>query len=141
MHLNKWVSPDINLLQDISLCIRPQEFVALVGMSGAGKSTLMDAINGFRPATHGHVSVNGVDLYGNFDLFRNDMGYVPQKDIVHQELTVYSALDYAAQLRMPPDTAPAERHARITEVLDDLDLTSARTCRSTGSPAASIKRV
>ena len=33
--------------------IYPQEFVALVGMSGSGKSTLMDAINGFRPATHG----------------------------------------------------------------------------------------
>ncbi|MBM4200468.1 MAG: FHA domain-containing protein, partial [Gammaproteobacteria bacterium] len=88
-HLQKWVSPDVNLLQNISLCIRPQEFVALVGMSGAGKSTLMDAVNGFRPATHGQVAVNGIDLYGNFDLFRNDMGYVPQKDIVHQELTVY----------------------------------------------------
>jgi pSer/pThr/pTyr-binding forkhead associated (FHA) protein len=106
LRLNKWVSKDKNLLQDISLSIYPQEFVALVGMSGSGKSTLLDAINGFRPATHGQVLVNGVDLYRNFDLFRNDMGYVPQKDIVHQELTVYSALDYAAQLRMPADTTP-----------------------------------
>ena len=83
MRLNKWVSKDKNLLQDISLSILPQEFVALVGMSGSGKSTLMDAINGFRPATHGGVYVNNIDLYRNFDLFRNDMGYVPQKDIVH----------------------------------------------------------
>ena len=122
MRLNKWVSKEKNLLQDISLAIFPQEFVALVGMSGSGKSTLMDAINGFRPATHGRVAVNGVDLYNNFDLFRNEMGYVPQKDIVHQELTVFSALDYAAQLRMPADTSLQERHQRILEVLHDLDL-------------------
>jgi len=50
------------------------------------------------------------------------MGYVPQRDIVHTELTVYKALDYAAQLRMPADTSPDDRHKRIVEVLDDLDL-------------------
>ncbi|RYU58202.1 FHA domain-containing protein [Methylolobus aquaticus] len=140
-HLNKWVSVEDNLLQDISLCICPQEFVALVGMSGAGKSTLMDAVNGFRPATHGQVSVNGIDLYANFDLFRNDMGYVPQRDIVHQELTVYRALDYAAQLRMAPDTAPAERHARIREVLDDLDLTERQDMPIHQLSGGQIKRV
>lgn len=141
MRLNKWVSKDKNLLQDISLSIYPQEFVALVGMSGSGKSTLMDAINGFRPATHGQVTVNGVDLYRNFDLFRNEMGYVPQKDIVHQELTVYSALDYAAQLRMPSDTVPQERHKRIMEVLQDLDLTERRDLPIHKLSGGQLKRV
>ncbi|MGC9468956.1 MAG: FHA domain-containing protein [Anaerolineae bacterium] len=122
MRINKWVTKDLNLLKDISLSIQPLEFVALVGLSGAGKSTLMDAINGFRPATHGTVLANGTNLYENFDLFRNDMGYVPQKDIVHTELTVYKALDYAAQLRMPADTTSEERHQRIMETMTDLDL-------------------
>ncbi len=122
MRINKWVTKDLNLLRDISLSIQPLEFVALVGLSGAGKSTLMDAINGFRPATHGTVLANGINLYENFDMFRNEMGYVPQKDIVHTELTVYKALDYAAQLRMPADTSPEERQHRIAEVLTDLDL-------------------
>ena len=122
IRLNKWVTKDLNLLKDISLSIQPLEFVALVGLSGAGKSTLMDAINGFRPATHGTVLANGTNLYENFDMFRNDMGYVPQKDIVHMELTVYKALDYAAQLRMPADTTLEERHQRIMQVLSDLDL-------------------
>ncbi|MBN1487966.1 MAG: FHA domain-containing protein [Anaerolineae bacterium] len=120
--LQKWVRKDLNLLQNIYLSIHPGEFVALVGLSGAGKSTLMDAINGFRPATHGTVLVNGDDLYENFDLYRNDMGYVPQQDIVHKELTVYDALDYAAQLRMTTDTTPEERHKRVTEVIQQLDL-------------------
>jgi len=44
------------------------------------------------------------------------------QDIVHTELTVYSALNYAAQLRMPADTTPDERHQRIMEVLEELDL-------------------
>jgi len=141
MRLQKWVTKDKNLLQDISLSILPQEFVALVGMSGSGKSTLMDAINGFRPATHGTVLVNGINLYQNFDLFRNEMGYVPQKDIVHQELTVYSALDYAAQLRMPPDTSPQERHKRITEVLRDLDLTERKDLPIHKLSGGQLKRV
>ncbi len=139
--LNKWVAKDKNLLQDISLSILPQEFVALVGMSGSGKSTLMDAINGFRPATHGAVYVNNVDLYRNFDLFRNDMGYVPQKDIVHAELTVYKALDYAAQLRMPADTSPADRHRRVTEVLHDLDLTERQDLLIQKLSGGQLKRV
>ncbi len=122
IRLQKWVTEDLNLLEDISLSIHPQEFVALVGLSGAGKSTLMDALNGFRPATHGAVFVNDINLYEKFDMFRNDMGYVPQQDIVHTQLTVYKALDYAAQLRMPADTTPDERHRRIMEVLEELDL-------------------
>ncbi|MHB0875005.1 MAG: FHA domain-containing protein [Anaerolineae bacterium] len=141
MRLHKWVSKEKNLLQDISLSIYPQEFVALVGMSGSGKSTLMDAINGFRPATHGQVSVNGVDLYRNFDLFRNEMGYVPQKDIVHQELSVYSALNYAAQLRMPSDTSAQERHERIIEVLRDLDLTERKDLPINKLSGGQLKRV
>ena len=120
--LHKEVSRRKNLLQDISLSIYPREFVALVGTSGAGKSTLMDAINGFRPATHGRVLVNGVDLYRHFDVYRGEIGYVPQDDIMHRDLTVYEALDYAARLRMPADTSRAERQTRVAQVLQDLDL-------------------
>lgn len=122
VRLRKWVTKTKNLLQGISLSIHPREFVALVGLSGAGKTTLMDALNGFRPATHGRVLVNGTNLYRNPELFRSDVGYVPQESIVHNDLTVYRALDYAAQLRMPPDTTADERHRRILEVLRELDL-------------------
>lgn len=120
--LKKWVRKDLNLLQDISLVLKPREFVVVVGQSGGGKTTLVDAIAGYRPATDGQVFVNGIDLYRNFDAVRSNIGYVPQRDIIHMELTVYQALDYSAKLRMPPDTSPAERHNRIIEVLKDLDL-------------------
>jgi ABC-type multidrug transport system ATPase subunit len=122
LHLHKWVSKDKNILQDLSFSILPREFVALVGVSGAGKSTLMDALNGFRPATQGTVLINGKDLYKEYDSFRSELGYVPQDDIMHRELTVGKALDYAAQLRMPADTSPAERQRRVAEVLNELGL-------------------
>lgn len=125
-HLNKVVEKSKNLLQDISLTIQPREFVALVGTSGAGKSTLLDAMNGFRPATQGQVLINGVDLYRHFDAYRTELGYVPQEDIMHRELTVYEALDYAAQLRMPADTSARERVTRIEQVLHELDLEQRR---------------
>ena len=104
IRLNKWVRKDLNILKDVSLVVQPGEFIAVVGQSGGGKSTLVDAISGYRPATNGRVVVNGIDIYHHFDAIRNDIGFVPQRDIIHRELTVYQALDYAARLRMPSDT-------------------------------------
>lgn len=126
LHLVKTVGKGQRILSDISLSIRPREFVAIVGGSGAGKSTLLNALNGFRPATQGAVLYNCVDLYDHFDAFRNIVGYVPQDDIIHRELTVYGALDYAAQLRLPRDTTSEERRQRIDEVMADLGLESRR---------------
>ncbi len=108
------------ILNDVSLSIYPREFVALVGGSGAGKSTLMKALSGVTPAT-GHVLINGDDLYLNFAAYRSILGYVPQDDIVHQQLTVAGALAYAARLRLP-DATPAEIDKRIDDVLGQVEL-------------------
>jgi len=141
IHLNKWVRKDLNILQDISVVINPREFVVVVGQSGGGKSTLVDAIAGYRPATHGNVLVNNTDIYKHFDVIRNDIGFVPQKDIIHMELTVYQALDYAAQLRMPSDTTAEERHKRVIEVLEDLDLLHRKDVQISGLSGGQQKRV
>src|SRR5581483_614455 len=80
------------LLDNINLAVEPGEFISLLGPSGSGKSTLMDCLNGRRPATGGKVLANGEDFYRHFDSFRQLLGYVPQRDIVHTQLTVYQAL-------------------------------------------------
>ena len=139
--LNKWVRKDLNILKDISLVLQPREFVVVVGQSGGGKSTLVDAIAGYRPATHGQVFVNGTNIYDNFDAIRNIIGYVPQKDIIHMELTVYQALAYTARLRMPPDTTKTERHKRVMEVLEDLDLAHRKDVQISGLSGGQQKRV
>ncbi len=139
--LQKWVRKDLNLLQDISLVVQPREFVVVVGQSGGGKTTLVDAIAGYRPATQGQVFVNDIDLYRHFDAIRNSIGYVPQRDIIHMELTVYQSLDYAARLRMPPDTSSEERHTRIMQVMQDLDLTYRKDVQISGLSGGQQKRV
>ncbi len=140
--LNKWVRKDLNILQNISVALKPREFIVVVGQSGGGKSTFVDAVAGYRPATTpSKVYVNDIDIYTHFDSIRNEIGFVPQKDIIHMELTVYQALDYAAQLRMPADTSPEERYKRVMEVLADLDLTHRKDVQISGLSGGQQKRV
>ena len=110
------------VLRDISFAILPREFVGLIGPSGCGKSTLMDALNGLRPATRGNVFIDDLDLYHNFDAVRRSIGYVPQRDILHEGLTVERTLQYAARLRLPERTNPEEMARTIEEVIDIVEL-------------------
>ncbi len=96
------------ILNDVSLSIEPGQLVALVGGSGAGKSTLMKTLLGIESTTSGAVYLNGDNLHQHFNLYRSHIGYVPQDDIIHQDLTVAEVLMYACKLRLPPDTNLAQ---------------------------------
>ncbi len=128
------------ILNDVSISVEPREFISLVGTSGAGKSTLMMALNGFTRAD-GAVLVNGDDLYRHFDLYRTMVGYVPQDDIIHKDLTVESALRYAARLRLPPDTSEQEIAQRITEVLEQVEMVGQKHQVVTSLSGGQRKRV
>jgi len=113
----------IRLLDNISIAIDPGEFVGLLGPSGAGKSTLMDAMNGSRPAQHGMVLLNSADLYREYASLRSAIGYVPQEDVLHRQLTVTECLYYAARLRLPDDFTEIEILERVNETIKILELT------------------
>jgi ABC-type multidrug transport system ATPase subunit len=110
------------LLEDVSLVVAPGEMVAIMGPSGAGKSTLLSVLNGQVAPAAGRIVIGGLDLHEHFDLFRGRIGYVPQDDILHADLTVWQALWYAARLRLPKDMADAEIERRIRQVLAQLGL-------------------
>lgn len=116
----------IRLLDNVSLSIQPNEFVGLLGPSGAGKSTFMDALNGMRPASGGSVLINNLDLYQNLDVLKQSIGYVPQDDIIHRELTVYRTLYYVAKLRLSGDVSRSEIDQIINEVMDVTGLSERR---------------
>ena len=110
----------------ISLHIKRGEFVAIVGGSGSAKSTLLNELSGTEPADEGSVSVDGTDLYANYELLKTSIGYVPQQDIVYDDLTVESMLLSAAKLRMTPDATRKERRARVNEIISLLELDGVR---------------
>ena len=114
--------PGLRLLEHISLTLNPAEFSGLMGPSGAGKTTLMKAMNGYTPPSEGEVFLNGSNLYQEFSQFRGQIGYVPQDDIIHSDLTVKQALYFTARLRLPPDFQDREIDRRIDQVLKDLGI-------------------
>jgi ABC-type multidrug transport system ATPase subunit len=129
------------LLDDVSLRIPPGELVGLIGPSGAGKSTLLGTLNGLRPATEGRVLVNGLDLYECYELLKSNIGFVPQDDIVHVELTPGRTLEYVSLLRLPADTSGDERARRIGEVLSLLELADRKDIQVARLSGGQRKRV
>jgi ABC-type multidrug transport system ATPase subunit/pSer/pThr/pTyr-binding forkhead associated (FHA) protein len=116
----------VRILDEVYLSIPPNEFVGLLGPSGAGKSTLMDSLNGMRPPSSGQVLVNNLDFYQHLESLKQSIGYVPQDDIIHRELTTYRTLYYVARLRLSRDISVAEINQIIDEVLDVTGLSERR---------------
>ncbi|WP_455908267.1 FHA domain-containing protein, partial [Streptomyces hygroscopicus] len=129
------------ILDDVSFGVPQKSLVAVIGPSGSGKSTLLRALTGYRPADRGQVLYDHRDLYVQFAELRRRIGLVPQDDILHKELTVETALTYAARLRFPGDTKAAERKARIDEVLRELRLDVHRLKKVASLSGGQRKRV
>jgi len=128
------------LLSGISFSARPGEILAIAGTSGAGKSTLIDALNGLRPPSSGHILVNGADLYRAYDALRPLIGYVPQEPILPMQLSVRRALHYVARLRLPPDVRGDEADRRVADVMRELDLTDWQDVRIANLSGGQQKR-
>jgi ABC-type multidrug transport system ATPase subunit/ABC-type multidrug transport system permease subunit len=109
------------ILQEMSLSIKPGELVAIAGGSGAGKTTLLEILAGLQPASTGEVLHDGV-LRGARVGAESGIGYVPQDDIIHLEMPLRRTLRYAARLRLPSGTPAAEADLVVEETVDKLDL-------------------
>ncbi|MCW2868992.1 FHA domain-containing protein [Actinacidiphila oryziradicis] len=129
------------ILNDVSFGVPEKSLIAVIGPSGSGKSTLLRALTGYRPADAGEVLYDSRNLYKQFAELRQRIGLVPQDDILHKELSVRTALRYAAKLRFPGDTKSDEREARIDEVLGELKLDIHADKRITSLSGGQRKRV
>lgn len=121
--VNKYVGKNRKrILNDVNCHIESNDFVAIIGGSGAGKTTLMNAISGFDKKVQGSIMYNGVDLRVHFNEWKSIIGYVPQEDIIFENLTLRRMLHYTANLKMPSDTSKAEKEKRIDQVLNMVEL-------------------
>jgi len=110
------------ILDRVTIACSSNELVGLIGPSGSGKTTLMKCLSGQTMPSGGRVQLNGLDVYSHFHLFKRNIGFVPQDDIIHRELTVQQTLMYAARLRLPQDMSEKERKTRVYETLIELEL-------------------
>lgn len=88
------------ILDHVSVSIAAGEFIGVLGGSGHGKTTLLNALCGINPPTSGDVRLGGVPLSDRARLREIGIGYVPQDDIVHTDLTVIDAITFSAKLRL-----------------------------------------
>ena len=130
----------LTLLDDISLVVRPGEFVCVLGPSGSGKSTLLSALSARTPLEQGHVTINGQDFYGNFDALKHDVAVVPQHVALHDAISLQTALLYTARLRLPPDTSDRERRAVVSDILSTVGLTERRHTKIRDLSGGQLKR-
>ncbi len=106
-------------LHDFSFQEQGGRLVAVMGGSGAGKSTLLNLLNGTLPPDHGALYLNGHNVYREPAAVAGVFGYIPQDDLLFEDLTVFDNLHYAARLCLA-QLSDAERLDRVRALLADL---------------------
>ena len=119
-------------LVDFNMFETSGRLIGLMGASGTGKSTLLEVLNGNATPNSGRVLINGYDVHHQPEEIQGAIGYVPQDDLLIEQLTVWENLYYAAKLSFGQE--PLERIRQLVErVLNDLGLSEIRDLK-VGSP-------
>jgi ABC-type multidrug transport system ATPase subunit len=114
-------------LHPLSFQERSGDLVGIMGGSGVGKTTLLNVLNGKLKPRHGKITINGYDIHDpdNEEKLKGVIGYVPQDDLLIEELTVYKNLEYNARLCFG-NMSNEQIEQIIEKSLKDFDLVEAR---------------
>ena len=88
-------------LKNVNIAAEGGQLIALMGGSGAGKSTLLNVLNGNESPSEGSLKINGIDLHKNKTQLEGVIGYVPQDDLLIEELTVFLSLIHISEPTRP----------------------------------------
>ncbi|OMC48721.1 ABC transporter [Mycobacterium sp. IS-2888] len=122
------------LLTDVSFTARPGTLTAVIGPSAARNSALLGMLAGTRKLSSGRITVDDHNVHAEPVSMRTRIGIVARDDRLHRQLTVGRAVDYAAKLRLPPDTLPEHRRRVVDQILEELELTPYRSTRISKLP-------
>jgi ABC transport system ATP-binding/permease protein len=119
-------------LQNINIAETGGKLIGLMGASGSGKSTLLNVLNGSEKPSSGRVLINGNDIHAHSKKLEGIVGFIPQDDLLIEDLTVFENLYYSARLCFGHYTR--QQHAELVErVLLSLGLSEIRNLK-VGSP-------
>ncbi|MEM9560972.1 MAG: ATP-binding cassette domain-containing protein [Actinomycetota bacterium] len=111
------------ILDDVSLSVGPGELVAIVGASGSGKSTMLQVLAGNLPPSTGRATIDGLPAAELDAARRRDVGFVPQEEVLHDELPLGRMLTYAARLRVSAGRGAGDRaDEAAARALDQVEL-------------------
>ncbi len=85
-------------LRDISLSEKNGSLIGVMGASGSGKSTLFNVLNGIEKPSSGRILINDIDIHVERKKIEGLIGFVPQDDLLMEDLSVFQNLYYAAKL-------------------------------------------
>jgi ABC-type multidrug transport system ATPase subunit len=114
----------LRILHSASVWIRPSELACIIGANGTGKSTLMNIMAGRACPSEGAVFLNGINLHASFEILKQDVAFVPQQEVLHEQLTLRQVLEYTARLRLPPDATVEQRKAAVEVAARSVDLSN-----------------
>lgn len=104
------------------------QLIGIMGGSGVGKSTLLNVLNGKLPLSEGRVTINGHRVHGGNRNVKAVIGFVPQDDLLFEELTVEQNLLFNAKLCFG-DLDLDEIQQRVDRIIADLDLADIRSLK------------
>ncbi|TNF44255.1 MAG: ATP-binding cassette domain-containing protein [Bacteroidetes bacterium] len=125
-----------NGLHRFSFAEKSGQLIAIMGGSGVGKSTLLNILNGNIPVQNGSVKINQTDIYRQKHEIEGLIGYVPQDDLLFEDLTVWENLFYNASLCFD-QLSPSAIEEKVEKVLHELELYSFKDLK-VGSPLKKI---
>jgi ABC-type multidrug transport system ATPase subunit len=112
-------------LHPFSFTVRSGELIGVMGGSGAGKSTLLNVLNGSLPLHQGSILINGYDLHRDREKLTGVIGFVPQDDLLIEELTIFENLYFNAKLCFR-DFSHRQLLRAVIRMLSDIDLNEIR---------------
>jgi ABC-type multidrug transport system ATPase subunit len=108
-------------IRDISFSETQGKLVGIMGASGSGKTTLLNILAGLTRPNSGNIFINGIDLFEHKDNLHGIIGFIPQDDLLIEELTVYQNLYYDAKLCFK-NLSDAEINELVLKTLRNLGL-------------------
>jgi neutral amino acid transport system ATP-binding protein len=119
-HIVAGYSDEVDILTGISIVVREGEIVSVLGPNGAGKSTLLKTAVGLLGPKQGTISLRGYDITGRRPsaIVRLGLGYVPQRQNIFENMTVWENLEIGATAK--PGIAAARRIEALMELFPRL---------------------